>query len=413
MSSDLPGPSEPAKPSRPDGPRSLRARLRALLGDVDRMPRLPVRAVLLGTALVIALWSAARWVERSFQSVAPGEAGLVVSKFTGSTRIVSPGSHFLPGSFYVLTRMRVSDQLLSGPAATFTVPTRDGFAVGLVIQARWALDRAQLLARWAGLPANPGTEVVGPVLASAFRALAPEYDAPSLLASKREELAARATKQAAERLAEAGIVLKDVLVGDLKLPAEFERGRLALLEQSQLVERTEANLRFKKQEIEQQRLEAEARKVRSDKEAEAAANRRLIEAKAEADAMTYILPLKEKGIKQQELEAEAQKARKLKDAQSQAETMKIQAEAEASRRRTMAEAEAYAIRQTSLAQFENLKREVELIEKNPTWVNKTLAEKLGDKVQVIVMPNLTADILSKEAGKRVANGQPAVASRAD
>ena len=82
------------------------------------------------------------------------------------------------------------------PAATFTVPTRDGFAVGLVLQARWALDRGQLLARWAGLPANPGAEVVGPVLASAFRALAPEYDAPSLLASKREELAARATKQA-------------------------------------------------------------------------------------------------------------------------------------------------------------------------------------------------------------------------
>ena len=85
--------------------------------------------------------------------------------------------------------------------------------------------------------------------------------------------------------------------------------------------------------------------------------------------------------------------------------MKIQAEAEASRRRTMSDAEAYAIRQTSLAQFENLKREVELIETNPTWVNKTLAEKLGDKVQVIVMPNLTADILGKEAGKRVANGQ--------
>ena len=401
MSDDFPAPPDS---SRADDPAGLRRRLRALLGDGDRMKRFPVRTVVLGATLVIALWSGARWVERGFQSVAPGEAGLVVSKFTGSTRIVSPGSHFLPGSLYVLTRMRVSDQLLSGSAATFTVPTRDGFAVGLVIQARWALDRGQLLARWAGLPADPGTEVVGPVLASAFRALAPEYDAPSLLASKREELAVRATKQAGERLAEAGIVLKDVLVSDLKLPVEFERGRLALLEQSQLVERTEANLRFKKQEIEQQRLEAEARKARSDREAEAAASRRLIEAKAESDAMAYILPLKEKGIKQQELEAEAQKARKLKDAQSQAETMKIQAEAEAWRRRTLSEAEAYAIRQTSLAQFENLKREVELIERNPTWVNKTLAEKLGDKVQVIVMPNLTADLLAPEMGKRVASG---------
>lgn len=402
---DPPVSSKSSKPPKP--PFSLPP------GSVDWMKRVPVRSVLLGAALVFAVWSGARWAEHSFQSVAPGEAGLVVSKFTGSTRIVAPGSHFLPGTFYVLTRMRVSDQLLSGPSATFTVPTKDGFAVGLVLQARWALDRNQLLTRWAGLPANPGTDVVGPVLASAFRNLAPEYDAPSLLASKREELAGRAAKQAGERLAEAGILLKDVLVSDLKLPAEFERGRLALLEQAQLVERTEANLRFKKQEIEQQRLEAEARKARSDKEAEAAANRRLIEAKAEADAMTYILPLKEKAIKQQELEADAQKARRLREAESAAQTMKIQSEAEAARRRTLSEAEAFAIRQTSLAQFENLKREVELIEKNPTWVNKTLAEKLGDKVQVIVMPNLTADILGKEAGKRVANGQPALASRAD
>ncbi len=122
--------------------------------------------------------------------------------------------------------------------------------------------------------------------------------------------------------------------------------------------------------------------------------------------MTWVLPLKEKEVRTKELEAEAQKARKLKDAQSQAETMKIQAEAEAeaSRRRTLSEAEAYAIRQTSLAQFENLKREVELIQANPTWVNKTLAEKLGDKVQVIVMPNLTADLLAPEVGKRIASG---------
>jgi regulator of protease activity HflC (stomatin/prohibitin superfamily) len=405
MSDIFQNPPDPPNPANLPKPR--------LSLPLDWVKRLPARPLLLGAALVLAVWSGARWVGSSFQSVAPGEAGLVVSRFTGGTWIVSPGSHFLPQSFYVLTRMRVSDQLLSGPAATFTVPTKDGFAVGLVLQARWALDRDQLLARWVGLPANPGTDVVGPVLASAFRSLAPEYDAPSLLASKREELASRATKQATERLAESGIVLKDVLVSDLRLPTEFERGRLALLEQAQLVERTEANLRFKKQEVEQQRLEAEARKARSDKEAEAAANRRLIEAKAEADAMTYILPLKEKAIKQQELEADAQKARRLREAESGAQTMKIQSEAEAARRRTLSEAEAYAIRQTSLAQFENLKREVELIERNPTWVDKTLAEKLGDKVQVIVMPNLTADILGKEAGRRVANGQPALAKRAD
>lgn len=402
MSDMFPTPPDPPEPSKPLRP-----------SHALWLQRLPVRSLLVGAALVLAAWSGARWAERSLRSIAPGEAGLVVNRVTGKTTVAATGSHFLPAVLYSLTAVRVSDQLLSGPPASFSVSTKDGFAVGLVLQARWALDRERLLAAYAGLPSNPGAEVVGPVLASSFRAFAPEYDAQALLASRREELASRATKQASERLKDSGIVLKDVLVSDLRLPPEFERGRLALLEQAQLVDRTEANLKFKKQEVEQQRLEAEARKARSDKEAEAAANRRLIEARAESDAMAYVLPLKEKEIRQRELEAEAQKARRVKEAEAAAQTMKIQSEAEAARRRTLSEAEAYAIRQTSLAQFENLKREVELIERNPTWVNKTLAEKLGDKVQVIVMPNLTADILGKEAAKRVANGQSALAARAD
>ncbi len=412
MSTDSPEPSEPAEPSRPDDLPGSRRRLRALLGDGDWMQRFPVRTVLLGATLLLALWIGARWVERGFRSDGPRrgrprrEPPDRSDDSRGDRKPLPPGLLLQPHA------VRVSDQLLSGAPATFNVSTKDGFAVGLVLQARWALDRGQLLSagRAAREPGRGGRRAGARVVLPRLRA---GVRRPALLARGARSSRPGPAKQATERLKESGIVLKDVLIGDLKLRSEFERGRLALLEQSQLVERTEANLRFKKQEIEQQRLEAEARKVRSDKEAEAAANRRLIEAKAESDAMAYILPLKEKGIKQQELEAEAQKARKLKDAQSHAETMKIQAEAEASRRRTLSEAEAYAIRQTSLAQFENLKREVELIERNPTWVNKTLAEKLGDKVQVIVMPNLTADILSKEAGKRVANGQPAVASRAD
>ena len=55
------------------------------------LERVPVRKVLLGATLLFALWSGARWIERGFQSVAPGEAGLVVSKFTGTTRVVPPG----------------------------------------------------------------------------------------------------------------------------------------------------------------------------------------------------------------------------------------------------------------------------------------------------------------------------------
>jgi len=396
-------------PDENGNPARLLSRLRGPAADGLR--RFPWRAALLLALLLLAAWRGVHFVRTSFRAVAPGQAGIAVNRLTGSVRIVSAGVHFLPESFTDLVPIRISDQLLSGPGASFNVTSKDGIAVGLSVQARWAVDRAQLKEKWAALPADPGRDVVAPVLASSFRSQAPSWDATALLAAKRDELAAAAAKAAAPRLAEAGLVLKEVLVGDVKLPAEYERGRMALLAESQQADQAEANLRLKKQEVERTRLEAEADKVRREKQSETQAAQRLIAAKAESDAMAFVLPLKEKEIKQRLLEAEADKGRRITEAQAQAEASKIHATAEAARKRTLADAEAYAIRTTSLAQFENLKREVELIQANPVWVEKTFAEKLSDKVQVIVMPNLPSDVFGTETAKRLANGRPARPAR--
>ena len=406
--------------TNPEGPASdpngaprrpglhLLSRLRAPAGGGRRFPW---RTALGIAVLLLVAFRGVTFVQKSFRAVKPGEAGIAVNRLTGSVRVVTAGVHFLPESFTDLVAIRISDQLLTGPGATFNVTTKDGIAVGLAVQARWAVDRAQLTEKWAALPADPGRDVVAPVLASSFRAHAPTWEATALLALKRDELAAAAAKAAAPRLHEAGLVLKEVLVGDVKLPAEYERGRMALLAEAQRADEAEANLRLKKQEVERTRLEAEAEKVRREKQAETQAVQRLIAAKAESDAMSYVLPLKEKEVKQRLLEAEADKGRRLKEAEAQAEASKIHATAEAARKRTMADAEAYAIRTTSLAQFENLKREVELIQANPVWVEKTFAEKLSDKVQVVVMPNLPSDVFGTETAKRIANGRPARPAR--
>jgi len=383
----------------------LLTRLRAPAAEGFR--RFPWRPALLLALLLLAAWRGASFVRKSFRPVAPGEAGIAVNRLTGSVRLVPAGVHFLPESFTDLVTFRISDQLLAGPGATINVTSRDGIAVGLSVQARWAVDRLQLMEKWAALPADPGRDVVAPILASSFRAHAPSWDATALLAAKRDELASAAAKSAAPRLAEAGVVLKEVLVGDVKLPAEYERGRMALLAESQRADQAEANLRLKRQEVERTRLEAEAEKVRREKQAETQALQRLIAAKAESDAMAFVLPLKQKEVKQKLLEAEAEKGRRITEAEAQAEASKIHAAAEAARKRTMADADAYAIRTTSLAQFENLKREVELIQANPVWVEKTFAEKLSDKVQVIVMPNLPSDVFAHETARRLANGLPA------
>jgi regulator of protease activity HflC (stomatin/prohibitin superfamily) len=298
--------------------------------------------------------------------------------------------------------VRISDQLMTGQEGVFSVSTKEGVAARVTIQARWAIDRASLLRKWSALPPRPGPELVSPIVAAAFRALAPRYEVASLVSDKREEFAATAAKQARERLAESGIVLKEVLISDLTLPEDFERGREAMVDEIQKTERMEVTLKLKAKEVEQTRLEAEAQKARVIQQAEAAAQQRVIQARGESEAMKFILEQKHKEIDQKKLEAQAERETRVQRAQSEAEASKIAGEAEALRRRTMADAEAYAIRKTSEAQFENLKREAELVSANPLLIPKTFADRISDKVQVILTPTLGGETFTDEVVRRAA-----------
>src|SRR5262249_15693596 len=159
---------------------------------------------------------------------------------------------------------------------SFGVTTREGVSAQLTVQARWAIDRSRLLSKWAALPTDPARELVAPVLASAFRGAAPIYEVRSLIAEQREELAALAAPPARLRLSERGLVLKEVLIGDMTLPPEYERGRVALVDEVQNTERMDVTLKLKAKEVEKTRLEADAQKAHTEKLAEAAASQRLI-----------------------------------------------------------------------------------------------------------------------------------------
>ena len=177
-----------------------------------------------------------------------------------------------------------------------------------------------------------------------------------------------------------------------------------MVEEVQNTERMDVTLKLKAKEVERNRLEAEAVKARQVKEAEAVAARRLIAARAEADAMKFILEQKEKEIRQKRLEAEADKESRVKRAEAEAAVMKIQTSAEADRRRKIADAEAYSIRETSLAQFENLEREAELVSANPLLIPKTFADRLSENVQVILTPTVGGEAFTDEVVKRAVAG---------
>jgi regulator of protease activity HflC (stomatin/prohibitin superfamily) len=112
----------------------------------------------------------------------------------------------------------------------------------------------------------------------------------------------------------------------------------------------------------------------------------VIAAQAQADAMKHILPFKEKQIKQRELEAEANKVETLKIAQANAQARIIEATAEADSRKKLADAEAYRLDLVGRANSEQMARVGAVVTKNPLLIQQTLAEKLSDKVQVIIAP---------------------------
>src|SRR5262249_54662413 len=117
-----------------------------------------------------------------------------------------------------------------------------------------------------------------------------------------------------------------------------------------------------------------------------AAQVHVLEAKGEADAMQYTLPLKEKQIQQSKLEAEARKQATIQNAEASAQAKVIDSKAETERRKLLAEAEADRIRLTAAADAERMQSEAAILKQNPLLINKIVAEKLSDKLQIMMVP---------------------------
>jgi uncharacterized membrane protein YqiK len=170
------------------------------------------------------------------------------------------------------------------------------------------------------------------------------------------------------------------------LPAEYRKGLEKLLAEELNAEKMRYVLELKRKQVKQTALEAEAEKVRREKSAEAAGRERIIAARARAEAMKHVLPLKKKEIEQKRLEAEASRVSRVKLAHASAEARRIEAGGEADSRRKLAEAEAYRLDVTGLANSRQLAREGALVTKNPLLIQKTLADKLSDKIQIVIAP---------------------------
>src|SRR3984885_3486161 len=276
----------------------------------------------------------------------------------------------------------------TAPTTTgLNVQSLEGLNIGLGVTVRYRLDPNKLASVQAHLPQPADTELVPPVVASAWRELTPHYTVKEIFSTKREEVRAKAANIIANKLASDGIVVEEVMLSDVQLPEDYSRGLEGLLVKEEQDDQMSVDTDIQQKQVKIAELQAEADAVQKVKQAEGEAQSKVVEAKGEADAMQYTLPLKEKQIEQSKLEAEARKEATIQNAEADAQAKVIDSKAELERRNLLADAEANRIKVVAAANAERMASEADLLNKSPLLINKIVAEKLSDKIQVVMVPS--------------------------
>lgn len=277
--------------------------------------------------------------------------------------------------------------VLEEKAQPMKVQSKEGLSIGMAVAVRYRLDPKRLDYVQAHLPRPVDTELVAPVVDSAWRELAPKYTVREIFSSKREEVRRLAAERITRELAGDGILVSEVMLRDIQLPAEYAKGLEDLLEKEQKDDQMTVETEMQRKQVLIAELQAEADKVQKLKQAEANAQSKVVEAKGESDAMQYTLPLKEKQIQQTRLEAEARKEATIKNAEAMGEAKVIDSKAELQRRNMLADAEANRIKVVAVADAERERQEAAVLKQEPLLINKIVAERLSDKIQVMMVPS--------------------------
>ncbi|HEY3359365.1 MAG TPA: SPFH domain-containing protein [Polyangia bacterium] len=359
------------------------------LGFIETITTTRGRRLLVGLAIVgVVVWMV---VSPPVRAVGPGEVGLRVNRITGAITVMPEGPGLVVPGIHALKRVSIRDRVYraarssraSGEAPFQTV---EGLSVGVEVAIRYGVDPARIATIARSLPEDIGRDLIEPVVDGILHRTFARHTVREVFSGKRTEIEQALETELRQTLGPTGVLVRAVYLGSVDLPPEYRKGLEGLLAEELAADKMRFTLALKEKAIQETTLQAEADKAKREKAAEAAALEEIIAARGKAEAMKHVLPFKEKEIEQRRLEAEAQKVTRLKQAEGEADARRIESLAEADTRRKLAEADAYRIEVTGKASAEQLARESALIARNPLLIQKTLADRLGDKVQVIVAP---------------------------
>jgi len=344
-----------------------------------------------GIVALLALIAYGLYTHPPFATVRRGEVLVRTDVLDGSVTVFTGGTvPVLPGIHQVRC-YSIRDQVYRpAESATATGPAPfqsiEGLSIGVDLTVRWTIDRARLAQMSKEFPDDLNEDLVAPAVQGVIFPLFARYSVREIFSRRRSEIQQELMTELEPKFTAMGLVLRGVDMGKVDLPPDYRAGMEKLLSEELETEKVHYTLELKEADVKQRQLEAEADKVRRQTAAEAAGAEQVIAARAQEETMKHILPFKQKQIEQRQLEAEADKVARIRTAEGAAEARRIEARGEADSRQKLADAEAYRLDLVGKANAGQMDREGAIVARYPLLIQKTLADKLSDKVQVIIAP---------------------------
>jgi regulator of protease activity HflC (stomatin/prohibitin superfamily) len=405
------------EPTRRLGTRLARAAPAVLAGACR------LRGLLVMTVLLAAL-GYGLYVHPPFATVRQSQVLVRTNVLDGSASAYTSGTLLVLPGIHQVHRYSTRDQVyqpIESATATGKAPfqSNEGLSIGVDFTVRWAIDRARIAQMSKEFPDDLNEDLVRPAVQGIMYPLLARHTVREIFSSQRAQIQQEIMTELGPKLAALGLRLRGVDMGQVDLPQDYRVEMAKLLAEELETEKIRYTLQLKEAQVKETQLEGEADKVRRQKSAEAAGEQQVIAAKAQEETMKHILPFKEKQIEQRRLEAEADKVARIRSAEGSAEARRIEAKGEADSRQRLAEAEAYRLELVGKTNAGQMEREGALLAHYPLLIQKTLADKLSDKVQVIIAPTPAAgqfigsNLIGARASVSLADAAPEVSSQGE
>jgi prohibitin 1 len=202
---------------------------------------------LLGLILLVIL------VFSSVVSIPTGHVGVMTlfGRVTGEA--LGEGIHLI-NPLKAVQRLSIQTQSIK---ETANVPSNEGLIMALDTSLLFHLDRARAADVYQKVGANYAEKIVEPTTRAAIRAATSAHSANALYTSARELVQQQIQDELTTQLAQRGVIVENVLLRDVQLPAMLKSSIEAKQQAEQDALRMSFILQKEKQEAERKRIEAQ------------------------------------------------------------------------------------------------------------------------------------------------------------